>query len=68
VATNDVLFLIKRVRTGTTGIKLIKYSEQRMKELGATKMTWHIKHANDIRPILHRMGYVDEDIIVGKML
>ena len=39
-----------------------------MKELGATKMTWHIKHANDIRPILHRMGYADEDIIVGKML
>lgn len=68
VAANDVLFLKKSARTGTTGIKLIKYSEQRMKELGANKITWHIKHANDIRSLLHRMSYVDEDIIVGKML
>ena len=68
VATNDVLFLKKEHRTGTLGIKLIKYSEQKMKELGANKITWHIKHANDVRAILHRMKYIDEDIIVGKIL
>lgn len=68
VASNDVLFLKKEHRTGTLGIKLIKYSEQKMKELGANKITWHIKHANDIRKLLHRMNYIDEDIIVGKIL
>jgi hypothetical protein len=39
-----------------------------MKEFGANKITWHVKYSNDFRPILHRMGYADEDSIVGKML
>ena len=68
VASNDVLFLKKEHRVGRVGLKLIKYSEQKMKELGANKITWHIKSSNDFRPILHRMGYIDEDIIVGRML
>lgn len=68
VATNDVLYLKKEYRFGTTGIKLLKYSEQKVKELGANKITWHVKHSNDFRPILHRMGYADEDVIVGKIL
>jgi hypothetical protein len=68
VATNDVLFLRKDLRQGMSGVRLLKYSEKVMKELGANKITWHVKHRNDFRPILHRMGYVDEDIIVGKLL
>jgi hypothetical protein len=68
VASNDVLFLKKEHRVGRFGLKLIKYSEQKMKELGANKITWHIKSSNDFSPILHRMGYIDEDIIVGRML
>jgi hypothetical protein len=68
VASNDVLFLNKKYRSGLTGIKLIKYSEQKLKEIGANKVTWHVKYSNDFRPILYRMGYADEDSIVGKML
>jgi len=68
VATNDVLFLRKDLRQGMTGIRLIKYSEGTMRDFGANKITWHVKYKNDIRPILHRMGYVDEDVIVGKLL
>lgn len=68
VATNDVIFLKKEYRLGITGIKLLKYSEQKIRELGAKKITWHVKYSNDFRPILHRMGYSDEDVIVGKIL
>ncbi len=68
VAANDVLFLKKEYRLGSTGIKLLKFSEQAMRELGATKITWHVKMSNDFRPILRRMGYGDEDVIVGKWL
>jgi len=68
VASNDVLYLKKEYRLGMTGVKLLKFSEQKMKEFGATKVTWHVKESNDFRPILHRMGYMDEDIIVGKIL
>lgn len=67
VAANDVLFLRKDQRSGMTGIKLIKYSEQEMRKY-AHKITWHVKGEPDFRPILHRLGYIDEDVIVGKML
>ena len=67
VASNDVLFLRKDQRSGMTGIKLIKYSEQEMRKY-AHKITWHVKGEPDFRPILHRLGYIDEDVIVGKML
>lgn len=68
VAQNDVLFLKKEYRLGTTGIRLLKYSEQCMKDLGVNKITWHVKYSNDFRSILYRMGYLDEDVILGKML
>jgi hypothetical protein len=68
VATNDIIYLKKSDRLGISGIRLIKYSEQQMKLLGADKITWHVKLSQDFRPILHRMGYMDEDIIVGKIL
>jgi len=68
VATNDIIYLKKSDRLGISGIRLIKYSEQQMKSLGADKITWHVKLSQDFRPILHRKGYMDEDIIVGKIL
>ena len=68
VAANDVLFLKKEHRLGMTGIRLLKFSEKFMIDMGANKITWHIKHKNDFRNILYRMGYLDEDLIVGKML
>jgi hypothetical protein len=68
VAANDVLFLKKEHRLGMTGIKLLKFSEKFMSDMGANRITWHIKYKNDFRNILYRMGYLDEDIIVGKML
>jgi len=68
VAANDVLFLRQDLRLGTTGIKLLKFSEQQLKLLNVNKITWHVKFAKDFRVILHRMGYADEDTIVGKLL
>ena len=67
-ANNDVLFLLPEYRKGRTGINLIRKSEDYLKALGVTKVLWHIKVNNDFRLILHRMGYVDEDIMVGKIL
>lgn len=68
VASNDILFLKDTHRLGMTGIKLIKYSEEQLKLIGVNKITWHVKLSRDFRPILYRMGYADEDVIVGKML
>jgi hypothetical protein len=68
MANNDVLFLHEDYRKGTTGIKLIKESEKALKDLGIIKILWHIKFAKDFRKILYRLGYHDEDAIVGKIL
>ena len=68
VAANDVLFLHKDYRKGTSGIKLIKFSESQLKARRVNKITWHVKFSRDFRPILHRLGYVDEEIVVGKIL
>ena len=68
VAQNDVLFLHPEHRKGTTGIRFIRFSEQCLQGLKVDKIIWHVKFSLDLRPILHRLGYADEEVMVGKML
>lgn len=68
VAQNDVLYLHPDHRNGMTGIRLIKNSEREMKALGADKIVWHCKYSNDLQQILQRLGYTDEEAMLGKML
>ena len=67
-ANNDLLYLHPEYRKGSLGIKLIKYSEKVLRDLGVTKILWHIKFNKDFRLLLHRLGYIDEDVIVGKIV
>lgn len=67
-ARNDILFLRPDHRQGRLGITLIKECEQMLKSLNVSKVFWHVKQQRDFRVLLHRMGYKDEDIIVGKAL
>ena len=68
VASNDILFLDKTYRKGRTGIKLIQESERLLKNMGVNRIIWHIKPKNNFSPILIRMGYIQEEIIMGKFL
>jgi len=68
VAQNDVLFLHPAYRQGLTGVKLLRFSEAQLKEMGAEKILYHVKFSKDIRPILHRMGYSDEEVMVAKFV
>jgi GNAT superfamily N-acetyltransferase len=74
VASNDVLYLHPEYRRGMAGIKLIRYSEEMLAERGVDKVFWHIKFnrepgdKKDFRAIMHRMGYGDEEVVVGKIL
>lgn len=65
-ANNDVLFVHPRYRGA--GIRLIRFAERALKEMGVERILFHVKVDHDFRPILHRMGYADEDVIVGKLL
>lgn len=68
VAQNDVLFLHPEQRRGTTALKFLDDTEARCKALGAQKITYHIKLALDWRPILHRRGYADEEVMCAKLI
>jgi GNAT superfamily N-acetyltransferase len=68
IGINDVLFLHPDYRKGRVGLKLIQFSEQALKQAGVDKITWHVKLAHDFRPILHRLGYVDEETVCAKLL
>lgn len=66
-AVNDVLFLHPDHRLGMTGVKLIKFSEQQLQSMGAHKVIWHAKHNTTLIPLLQRMGYVSEEVVLGKL-
>jgi hypothetical protein len=68
VANNDVLFLHPDYRQGRTGLKLIRKCEQVLQEQQVDKIIWHVKYAKDFRQILYRLGYEDEDALVGKII
>jgi GNAT superfamily N-acetyltransferase len=67
VASNDVLFLHPDYRQGMTGIKLIKFSESQLKSMNVNKITWHAKHNTALIPILERLGYKNEEVVMGKI-
>jgi GNAT superfamily N-acetyltransferase len=68
LADNDVLYLSPEYRQGMAGVKMIKFCEAELKQQGIKKILWHVKQARDFRKILYRMGYVDEDMILSKIL
>ena len=67
-AQNDVLFLARPHRRGTTALRFLAYCEEQLRAIGAHKLTYHVKFSLDWRPILHRQGYQDEEIMCGKLL
>ena len=68
MANNDVLYLHPDYRQGRTGLKLIRKCEQVLQEQQVDKIVWHVKYAKDFRQILYRLGYEDEDALVGKII
>ena len=67
-AQNDVLYLSPEHRKGTAGIRLIDFSELRLRADGVLKVIWHVKCENDWSPILERKGYRKEEVIMAKVL
>lgn len=56
-AANDVIFLAKTHRKGTTGIRLIKYAEEQLKAEGISVMVVNTKAHQPFDKILERQGF-----------
>lgn len=69
-AQNDLLFVSKEHRTGTTGLKLIKETERVAKERGAKMLIWHAKEHSTLESLFRkpRFGYGIQDIMFSKEL
>ena len=68
VATNDVIFLRKDLRSGMTGIKFLKYCDHELSKRPIHKIVWHIKDSINFAPILGRIGYKKEDTLVARLI
>ena len=68
VAQNDVLFLRADRRKAGIGLRLITESEKILKTKNVNKVQWHVKLKHDFSPLLERMGYMKEDIILGRII
>lgn len=65
-AQQDVLFLDKDYRKGLTGIKLIKYSEKKLKNRGVKLISQHSKSHTDLYKVLEFLKYKEADSVYIK--
>lgn len=65
-AVNDVLYLKPGARKGMNGYRFIKFIHEALAARGdIRKILWHVTPIKDFRPALHRLGYRDEETVVG---
>lgn len=71
VASNDVLF-IRPDQRGSTGLRLVKFSEQQIaamkKDGGELKIVWRAKLNTALESLLPKLGYATEEVSFGKIL
>lgn len=56
-ANNDVIFLRKDARKGMTGVKLIKYAVERLREEGITRININTKTHQPFDIVVERLGF-----------
>lgn len=73
VAMNDVVF-VSRDRRGIVGARLIQNAERLLCEFirarspgNVFRIMWHVKTRQDWSPLLERMGYGREEVVMGKV-
>jgi len=67
-AFQDALYLAKDFRKGMAGIKLIKFSEQRLKSEGVQMVFQRSQPERDISKVLQRIGYTMTETVFTKRL
>lgn len=64
----DVIYVRPQHRAGGTGPKLIKYCEERMKELGVEVIAINTKAHTSFAPLLESMDYQIADLFYSKWI
>jgi GNAT superfamily N-acetyltransferase len=56
-AMNDVLFIHPDYRGTGVAYRMLKYSEEKLKEIGADLIMFHVKCDHDFKPLCDKLGY-----------
>jgi GNAT superfamily N-acetyltransferase len=68
IAQNDILYIHPDYRGTQWGIRLIKASEDAIKERGIKMIMWHGKENTSFSSLMPRLGYLVQDIMFSKEL
>jgi GNAT superfamily N-acetyltransferase len=68
VAQNDVLYVVEEHRKGSVPMRLINYCKSQLAAIGTHKIVYHAKYSNNLRALLNRLGYGDEEAMCGMLL
>lgn len=68
-AQNDIVYLAKEFRESGHGLALVQFCRERLLADGAAdKELWHAKPGTPLHRLLLSLGYVEQDVILGKRL
>lgn len=67
-AETDIFWLQPKYRRGMTGIRLLKFAEQSLKELGCNKIITKTKLHLDLGPVLEFMGFTPIERVYAKSI
>lgn len=67
-AVNDILFIDKNYRKGSTGYKMFKKAEESLKEIGVDVLVIHSKVNNDFKPIMDKLNFERVEYIYSKFI
>jgi GNAT superfamily N-acetyltransferase len=68
MAQNDILYVHPDYRKTKWGMRLIKSSEEAIKERGIKMITWHGKEKTNFSELMPKLGYIVQDILFSKEL
>lgn len=64
----DLVYVVPEHRGKMTGVRLMQFTEDSLKEKGVKLLSHHVKEAHDFSAILLRKGYKKAETIYGKYL
>ncbi len=67
-AVQDILFLSPSERGKMLGARLIRFSDERLKEIGVQAVYHHVKESHNFGPLLERLGYQQVERIYTRRL
>lgn len=67
-AVNDVLFVHPDYRGGTTAYRMIRYAQEKLKELGVSVMMLHMKVAFPFESLCEALGMDKAEYVYSKYL